>query len=665
MSEFNLKLEHAKASQRKIYAAVAGGLVLSGLLVIAFIAHSNGTSIIVKPDDASKIAKIKVIDGIGLAVSRVVYSLTGKAKIAVSADGFKSESKTLATENKGGNLVVTLSELPGQLIATTTPKNDLSRWSLDGQRVAIASRLDKKLPSGAYKLEVDSKYFEIVARSIQIQRGKAQSISIPLKPVAGQLNIRSNPEGAPIFLNGAKAGKTPLTLNVKGGKHRVEVGDGEFNPTIETIEITNLARRVDRNYRLQRTTGKLKFVLLPPGGTLLVNGRKISPNREYIVNTNVDQTVSYSLRGYFSKIQKIKLTSTDTKTIRIKLAAELGDVRVQSEPTASVRVDGKDVGQTPVKLKLPSRPHTVQLIRPGYRTIKRQIVPTSQRTTVVRESLQTEKSARLSSAPRTYVNGIGVDLILFEPGSFTMGAPRHEKGQRANEFQRKIKLTKPFYAGKYEVTNSQFRMFKQSHKGIGGDRLPTTSVSWNEAVQFCNWLSTKENLEPFYVFRNGQLKSIRPNSNGYRLLTEAEWEWLARRASRPKQTIFSWGDKSIVPPMAGNIADEKSRGMVRFFVPNYTDGFAEMAPVGSFSAEKSGLFDITGNASEWVHDFYSLQPPAVNIIEVDPLGPKFGGAHVVKGSSWQSGTRSTLRPAYRDGLMDRRDDVGFRIGRYL
>jgi formylglycine-generating enzyme required for sulfatase activity len=55
----------------------------------------------------------------------------------------------------------------------------------------------------------------------------------------------------------------------------------------------------------------------------------------------------------------------------------------------------------------------------------------------------------------------------------------------------------------------------------------------------------------------------------------------------------------------------------------------------------------------------------VNIIEVDPLGPKFGGAHVVKGSSWQSGTRSTLRPAYRDGLMDRRDDVGFRIGRYL
>jgi formylglycine-generating enzyme required for sulfatase activity len=117
--------------------------------------------------------------------------------------------------------------------------------------------------------------------------------------------------------------------------------------------------------------------------------------------------------------------------------------------------------------------------------------------------------------------------------------------------------------------------------------------------------------------------------------------------------------------MAGNIADEQARGMVRFYVPNYTDGFAEMAPVGSFSAEMSGVFDLTGNASEWVHDFYSLQPPAANIVEVDPLGLTHGDAHVVKGSSWRSGTRSTLRAAYRDGLMGHRDDVGFRIGRYL
>ena len=79
----------------------------------------------------------------------------------------------------------------------------------------------------------------------------------------------------------------------------------------------------------------------------------------------------------------------------------------------------------------------------------------------------------------------------------------------------------------------------------------------------------------------------------------------------------------------------------------------------------SGLFDLTGNVSEWVHDWYSLKPPARGSVATDPLGPSFGDSHVVRGSSWRSGNRTTLRAAYRDGLTRGRDDVGFRIGRYL
>jgi formylglycine-generating enzyme required for sulfatase activity len=665
MNEFNLKLEQAKSGQRKLYILIAGVLILSLITMTTFIAYSNGTSIIIKPDDASKIAKVKIIDGIGLAISRVVYSLTGESNIAVTANGFKSETRILTADNKGGNLLVTLAELPGHLIAATTPENETTRWKIDGQRIAIAAALERKLPSGNYALEIDSRHFEVEKRNIQIERGKKQEVLIRLQPVEGQLNIGSKPEGANVRVNDADVGQTPITLEMKGGKHRLEVGGNGYKTTNEILEITNLEQTIVRNYRLQRKTAIMKFRLQPPRGTLLVNGRKTDPNRGYSVSTNVDHTIAYSLRGYFSKTQKIKLTSTDPKTIHIRLKAEIGEVKIQSEPPATVNVDGKKAGQTPIVLKLPSKPHTIRLHRPGYRTIQKEVFPTSQRITVIRETLQTEKTARLSEAPKTYVSSVGVDLILFEPNTFMMGAPRHQKGQRANEFQRKIELTRPFYAAKHEVTNSQYGMFKTAYKGNGGDRFPVTSVSWQEAIEFCNWLSKREKLIPFYSLRNGRLVGVNPKANGYRLLTEAEWEWLARSASRPNQTIFSWGNKSIVPPMAGNIADEKARGAVRFYVPNYTDGFAEMAPVGSFSAEASGVFDLTGNASEWVHDFYSLQPPAVNIVEVDPLGPNYGGAHVVKGSSWRSGTRTTLRPAYRDGLMDRRDDVGFRIGRYL
>ena len=665
MNEFNLKLEQAKARQRKLYILLASALIFSCAVIVSFIAYSNGTSITVKPDDATKIAKVRVIDGIGLAISRVVYSLTDASRIAVTANGFKSETRTLTANDKGGNLLVTLAELPGRLIATTIPESEVTRWKINGQRIAIAAAVDRNLPSGKYDLEIDSRYFEVEKQNIQIERGKKKEVLVQLQPIIGQLNIGSKPEGAPVRVNGADVGQTPISLEVKGGEHRLEIGDTEFETTTETLEITNQERSIVRNYWLQRKTATVKFQLEPPGGTLLFNGKKTNPRQGLSISTNVDHTVTYSLEGYFSKIQKIRLASTETKTVRIQLKAEIGEIMIQSDPTAMVEVDGKDAGETPIALKLPSRPHTIRLHRPGYRTIKKNIVPMSRRITVIREKLQTERAARLSEASRTYVNSVGVDLILFKPGTFVMGAPRHEKGQRANEFQRKINLTKPFYAGKHEVTNSQYRMFKANHKGNGGDRLPVTSVSWRDAVEFCNWLSMRENLVPFYAVQNGRLNSVKPQTNGYRLLTEAEWEWLARSASRPTQTMFSWGDKSVVPPMAGNIADEQARGMVRFYVPNYTDGFAEMAPVGSFSAEVSGVFDLTGNASEWVHDFYSLQPPAANLIEVDPLGPAYGGAHVVKGSSWRSGTRSTLRAAYRDGLMDRRDDVGFRIGRYL
>jgi formylglycine-generating enzyme required for sulfatase activity len=74
---------------------------------------------------------------------------------------------------------------------------------------------------------------------------------------------------------------------------------------------------------------------------------------------------------------------------------------------------------------------------------------------------------------------------------------------------------------------------------------------------------------------------------------------------------------------------------------------------------------MAGNVSEWVHDVYSILPPKGENIARNPLGEQQGVAHVVKGANWRSGTITTLRPAFREGLTAGRDDLGFRIGRYL
>jgi len=251
----------------------------------------------------------------------------------------------------------------------------------------------------------------------------------------------------------------------------------------------------------------------------------------------------------------------------------------------------------------------------------------------------------------------------FSPAPFVMGAPRSEKGQRANEFERNVILKKLFYSGLHEVTNDQYKLFNQSH-GVTGN-APVVGISWIEAAMFCNWLSKNENRRPFYQIIDMRLSSVDEDADGYRLLTEAEWEWLARKSGRAKQTIFPWGDDSVVPQNSGNIADETANGVTEYYVPNYNDGHIRLAPIGSYLIEASGLFDITGNASEWVHDYYSLAPPQKDEILTDPLGPTFGDTHIVKGSSWRSGTRSVLRAAHRYGSSGGKDDVGFRVGRYL
>jgi len=105
-------------------------------------------------------------------------------------------------------------------------------------------------------------------------------------------------------------------------------------------------------------------------------------------------------------------------------------------------------------------------------------------------------------------------------------------------------------------------------------------------------------------------------------------------------------------------------------LPDYNDGYAAAAPVGKFSANHRGIFDLGGNVSEWVNDWYSakgnLAGKASNYkVPADPLGPEEGEFHVVRGASWAKGHPPQLRLAYRDFGAKGKYDIGFRIARYV
>jgi formylglycine-generating enzyme required for sulfatase activity len=188
-------------------------------------------------------------------------------------------------------------------------------------------------------------------------------------------------------------------------------------------------------------------------------------------------------------------------------------------------------------------------------------------------------------------------------------------------------------------------------------------VSWQQAASFCNWLSRREGLPPFYRETNGIVTGFDPAATGYRLPSEAEWAWAAR-VSGDKLLKFPWeGGKFPPTHPVENYADSSSAFVTGRTLSGYNDGHVVSATVASFGPNHRGLYDLGGNVAEWVHDIYGI-PSANGTTEVDPLGAQSGDNYVIRGASWAHSKITELRLSYRDYGQAGRDDVGFRLARY-
>jgi len=190
------------------------------------------------------------------------------------------------------------------------------------------------------------------------------------------------------------------------------------------------------------------------------------------------------------------------------------------------------------------------------------------------------------------------------------------------------------------------------------------NVSWEDAARYCNWLSSREGLPPAYAEVNGHVQAVLPLTTGYRLPSEAEWAYVARKQGRQTELTYPWEGSFPPPAVSGNFADASIADTLANTVPDYNDGYRVAAPVGSFTARPQGFYDLGGNVAEWIHDYYAVYPGEADRLVRDPLGPVSGEHHVVRDSSWRQGTIAELRLSYRDYSRAPRPDLGFRIARY-
>jgi len=271
-------------------------------------------------------------------------------------------------------------------------------------------------------------------------------------------------------------------------------------------------------------------------------------------------------------------------------------------------------------------------------------------------------------------------MVRIEGGTFLMGSPLGEPGRHDDEAQSRITVSS-FYMGKHPVTVGEFRRFVNATDYLtdaeidgGGyvlasgewglradanwrnpyfnqrDDHPVVLISWFDAIQYCNWLSIQEGLTPVYEI-NGENVSWDRSANGFRLPTEAEWEFACRAGTI---TPFNTGH-NITTDQAnydGNLPfNMNARG-------EYRGG---TTPVGNFAPNYWGLYDMHGNVWEWCWNWYGDY--AMNPL-IDPIGPPFGEFCVVRGGSWVSSGQA-LRSAFRGGFypIARYSWLGFRVVR--
>jgi formylglycine-generating enzyme required for sulfatase activity len=410
-------------------------------------------------------------------------------------------------------------------------------------------------------------------------------------------------------------------------------------------------------------------------------GARVTVNGQYRGQTPLTVTlppgrehdVVVAMAGYESARRRLSVQADSGRQLQVELQPVYGEVRLDVLPTdAEVRVAGRSLGTDRV-LNLQAVQQTLEIRRNGYATQRVDVTPRPGFTQELEVRQLTEEQAREAAIQRTITTATGAELRLLEVGRFTMGSARNEQGRRSNEVQRPVELTRRFYLGTHEVTNAEFRKFRSSHdsgrfsgESLNGDDQPVVNVSWNDAVEFLNWLSARDNLPPAYERSGNTWVLSDPVGIGYRLPTEAEWEWAARHLNRAQPARFAWGDALPPPDRSGNLGDVSAARLLPNTLVTYNDGFPVSAPVGSFQANPAELHDMGGNVAEWVNDFYSITPPADAAERLtDPLGPESGRFRVVRDASWKHASITELRLTYRDYSDRMREDVGFRIARYL
>ncbi len=510
-----------------------------------------------------------------------------------------------------------------------------------------------KLLPGRYVLRVEHPHFEPFREPIVLARGDQLRRSLELEPAYGTLELVTNPRGAAIRLNGELLDEvTPATLpHSVAGRYDVELFIEGRKPVRESLDLQRgqtAALNVDLN---PLPMAELSLDLQPQDASVEFIGQNLA----YAAGMRLPLStyrVRVSRPGFKPQEQTLALRRGANR-FAVELEREFGELRVTVIPE-SARVTVEAHGETrryerPVSLATGTVRITAS--KPGFRSRSNTLRLEPQGAELVLELERYEVTPGRVFTDSLSSCGRGPELVVLAAATFRMG-DREGLGAADEQPAHEVALYAPFAIGVREVSRAewaaQFSPCGKTPQAIGpgstgpsDPQLPQTDVSYDAIKTYLAWLSAK-------------------SGERYRLPSEAEWEYAARAGAAGRYGV---ADNAGELCAYANVADAALRKVYSAWetLP-CNDGQVRLAPTGSFAPNAFGLFDVIGNASEWMADCW--HPSYAGAPADGRAWGKRCSAWVARGGSWDT-VASNLRVSFRTRVSEEGKELGFRVVREL
>ena len=449
------------------------------------------------------------------------------------------------------------------------------------------------------------------------------------------VNFDSKPTGAVVLVDGQLlCTSTPCSKEISEGSHSIVFQKERYFPYESNVTVKNGDKI---SGVLEARFGYVDVSSVPSGVSLLLDTEKFGTTP--ITKKEVDAGV-HTLRVedpcYVGQEYRFQLSPGGVEKVTYPVVARESGIKVtvkdgENVLLGEVFVDGSAVGRSSSQLKVPLCSKEL-LVKVNDRSFREKLV--------LREH-QVSEIVVDAGGPGPVLQGNGYKALLIPAGSFTMGCTSEQGSDCYNSEKpsHMVEISKAFYLMESEVTQELYEKVMGSNPSkFTGSKRPVEKVSWYDAVTFANKLSALEGRQKCYQI-SGSNVSWTKNCTGWRLPTDAEWEYAARGGQNYKY------------------AGSNTEGDVAWYTDNSGSSTHDVC-----GKQKNGygLCDMSGNVYEWVWDWKGSYSSGT---QVDPQGPTSGSYRVLRGGSWGSSPKY-LRVSYRyyNSPDYRSNLLGFRLG---